>query len=282
MTANKASNEVSYPDGYTPMTDDELFRIYMLGDESKPYEAEDNPGGCRAIERAVLARLPKPDAEPVAWAMPNSAITDSNRFMMVRLEVPSDDEYGGAFWIPLYAHPPKPDAEPVARVNSEGFIVEIGDIPLAEGMLLYANPTKPEISKTLDNYTAEECDFTDTDNLIKMAHRYANAPVLTHLHCVTYALAQKLEEALDVTKSAEPVAWLDLGKLNVGGMAYATSLKATSRQTLLYTHPPKPDTAEREALVRRIDEWILADEINEFNVAVLIDDIRVHLVGGGE
>jgi hypothetical protein len=32
------------------------------------------------------------------------------------------------------------DDEPVARVNSEGFIVEVGDLPIEEGSLLYLHP----------------------------------------------------------------------------------------------------------------------------------------------
>lgn len=40
---------------------------------------------------------------PVAWGLPNSAITGHNQpMMMVRPEVPSDDQYGGAMWVPLY------------------------------------------------------------------------------------------------------------------------------------------------------------------------------------
>ncbi len=45
------------------------------------------------------------DAEPVAWGFPNSAITGGNRWMMLREQVPADDQYGGAMWVPLYAAP---------------------------------------------------------------------------------------------------------------------------------------------------------------------------------
>jgi hypothetical protein len=43
--------------------------------------------------------------EPVAWGFKNTAITGSNRWMMLREEVPADDQYGGAMWAPLYTHP---------------------------------------------------------------------------------------------------------------------------------------------------------------------------------
>jgi hypothetical protein len=43
---------------------------------------------------------------------------------------------------------------------------------------------------------------------------------------------------------------------------------------------PKPDTAERDALVARIDTW----DKNQYSLwlKVLLADIRAHLVGGGE
>ena len=46
-------------------------------------------------------------AQPVAWGLPNTAITGVRHpLMMVRLDIPSDDQYGGAMWIPLYVLPP--------------------------------------------------------------------------------------------------------------------------------------------------------------------------------
>ena len=47
--------------------------------------------------------------EPVAYGYPNTAITGkAMTMMMVRLDIPSDDQYGGAQWAPLYAAPPAP------------------------------------------------------------------------------------------------------------------------------------------------------------------------------
>ena len=46
------------------------------------------------------AEVPMP--EPVAYGFGNTAITGhTNRLMMVRLDVPFDDQYAGAFWLPL-------------------------------------------------------------------------------------------------------------------------------------------------------------------------------------
>jgi hypothetical protein len=44
--------------------------------------------------------------EPVAWGFQNSAITGSNRWMMLREEIPANDQYGGALWTPLYTSSP--------------------------------------------------------------------------------------------------------------------------------------------------------------------------------
>lgn len=56
----------------------------------------------RDAMRAELARQ-----EPVAYGYPNTAITGKRHaMMMVRLDTPSDDQYGGAQWVPLYAAPP--------------------------------------------------------------------------------------------------------------------------------------------------------------------------------
>jgi len=52
-----------------------------------------------------------PPDEPVAWGYPNSAITGRNRWMMLREEVPCDDQYSGAMWAPLYTAPKQ--AEPL-------------------------------------------------------------------------------------------------------------------------------------------------------------------------
>lgn len=63
----------------------------------------------RATERAHGIGHPElpllPPAEPVAWGFPNSAITGGNRWLMLREQVPADDQYGGAMWVPLYAAP---------------------------------------------------------------------------------------------------------------------------------------------------------------------------------
>jgi hypothetical protein len=60
-------------------------------------------------------------SEPVAWGFPNTAITGSkNALMMVRIDVPSDDQYGGALWIPLYAAP--------QQAIPSGWIPKLGDL----------------------------------------------------------------------------------------------------------------------------------------------------------
>ena len=45
--------------------------------------------------------------EPVAFGFQNTAITESNRWMMLRETIPADDQYQGSLWTPLYTAPPK-------------------------------------------------------------------------------------------------------------------------------------------------------------------------------
>ena len=53
----------------------------------------------------------------MAWGFPNSAITGGNRWLMLREQVPADDQYGGAMWVPLYAEPQ--GAAEIARLRVE-------------------------------------------------------------------------------------------------------------------------------------------------------------------
>ena len=43
--------------------------------------------------------------EPVAYGFPNSAITGNQKWMSLREQIPENDEYKGALWIPLYDKP---------------------------------------------------------------------------------------------------------------------------------------------------------------------------------
>lgn len=55
---------------------------------------------CPDCAAPVTAGVPMP--EPVAYGFVNTAITGhTNRLMMVRLDVPFDDQYAGAYWLPL-------------------------------------------------------------------------------------------------------------------------------------------------------------------------------------
>lgn len=59
--------------------------------------------GCRGVKSMKVpapAEVPMP--KPVAYGFGNTAITGhTNRLMMVRIDVPLDDQYAGAFWLPL-------------------------------------------------------------------------------------------------------------------------------------------------------------------------------------
>lgn len=54
----------------------------------------------RCTEHDAPAGVPMPN--PVAYGFGNTAITGhTNRLMMVRIDIPSGDQYAGAFWLPL-------------------------------------------------------------------------------------------------------------------------------------------------------------------------------------
>ena len=68
---------------------------------------EDSECGTADLEARIKEALAQPEQEPVAWGFQNTAITGSNRWMMLREEVPADDQYNGALWTPLYTTPPQ-------------------------------------------------------------------------------------------------------------------------------------------------------------------------------
>jgi len=69
-------------------------------------EAWDARGRLRIID-AIRTRLAQPEPEPVAYGFQNTAVTGRNRWLMLREEVPTDDQYDGQLWTPLYTAPPK-------------------------------------------------------------------------------------------------------------------------------------------------------------------------------
>lgn len=74
-----------------------------------------------------IVNPPKDEQAPVAWGIQNTAITGkSHALMVVRLEIPSDDQYAGKLWIPLYTRPAQ--RQPL----SEEEIDELIDITIAE------------------------------------------------------------------------------------------------------------------------------------------------------
>ena len=95
---------------------------------------------------AALAALRSMPAEPVAWGMP-----DPETGQVYDCISPQEHDFiAGGYTIPLYATPQTAPASvrPVARVNSEGFIVEVGDLLLSPGMELFATPhTAPVLTE---------------------------------------------------------------------------------------------------------------------------------------
>lgn len=88
----------------------ELAGAASLCWEPRPTGVFDSQLAIQFVEQALAeirsrmtpapAEVPMP--EPVAYGIGNTAITShTNRLMMVRLDVPFDDQYAGAFWLPL-------------------------------------------------------------------------------------------------------------------------------------------------------------------------------------
>lgn len=113
---------VAHMDGYAKGR--ESLRRELEGQEAVTHEFQDRDGRWHPFMnaehrantekdgtwpiRALFARpIPPPDVKPVAYGYPNTAITGKGAaMMMVRLDIPSDDQYGGSQWVPLYTAPP--------------------------------------------------------------------------------------------------------------------------------------------------------------------------------
>ena len=60
------------------------------------------PDHFRGVTKMVPAPAEVPMPKPVAYGFGNTAITGhTNRLMMVRIDIPGDDQYAGYFWLPL-------------------------------------------------------------------------------------------------------------------------------------------------------------------------------------
>ena len=74
----------------------------------------------------------QPEQEPVAWGFQNTGITGSNRWMYLRETIPTDDQYRGVFWMPLYTAPPQ--REWVGLTDEE--LLDIADMAYANDLEL--------------------------------------------------------------------------------------------------------------------------------------------------
>lgn len=58
-----------------------------------------------------ITNAPAVSGDVVAYGIQNSSISGMKHCLMsVRLDIPSDDQYGGAMWIPLYTAPQQPQS----------------------------------------------------------------------------------------------------------------------------------------------------------------------------
>jgi len=108
----EGENHISTREGITPVLPDDLIMRGVAGEEY--------PIGRDLFERTYtfdvdtvntsqerVDKTAKRGHEPVAFGFQNTAITESNRWMMLRETIPADDQYQGSLWTPLYTAPPK-------------------------------------------------------------------------------------------------------------------------------------------------------------------------------
>lgn len=63
-------------------------------------------GEANDIDIALRELIAIKEEKPVAYGMPNTAITGMpHALMQVAIDVPSNDQYGGALWLPLIRKP---------------------------------------------------------------------------------------------------------------------------------------------------------------------------------
>jgi hypothetical protein len=92
--------------------------------------------------------------EPVAYGYPNSAITGNQKWMSLREQIPKDDQYKGALWIPLYItpQPNQEQGEPVAwRYDQAKY--RTNDLRGRQWAFNVFSQTKPFIDEMVQNVT---------------------------------------------------------------------------------------------------------------------------------
>jgi hypothetical protein len=107
--------EVTSVGHLSELVDDMRRQLHMFADELEDHEELNGPVTAATLRQLAGDKPPAlpllPPDEPVAWGFPNSAITGGSRWLMLRAQVPADDQYGGAMWVPLYTAPKQ--AEPL-------------------------------------------------------------------------------------------------------------------------------------------------------------------------
>ena len=182
---------------------------------------------------AIKEALAQPEQEPVAWGFQNTAITGSNRWTMLREEVPADDQYNGALWTPLYTTPPAL-AQPEQKYRRGNRLI---CLETEEYCVIHISGTDRQWVKFPDShigvYTNEQVSELfellpkepESDELELAAEKSDN---YASFHAgYRFAVAHHLAQP-----EQEPVAWWNDTGTHI-------DLNVSGRGTPLYTHPVK-------------------------------------------
>jgi hypothetical protein len=99
--------------------------IGYIGFSREPFQTELTD--CTLAVYATLPQQQEQSGEAVAYGLPNTAITGKKQALMqVRLDIPSNDQYGGALWVPLYLAPPTSTAIAAVMIRQAAGILDNG------------------------------------------------------------------------------------------------------------------------------------------------------------
>lgn len=135
-------------DGHESMTHaDALAEIAAIRAENVELRAQLESIGAGGVSGPLMGRADSKEREALIRAITSMCHDmDNDKIIITRREGegPALRQLLDAMQRELASLAASAGSEPVARVNDDGFIVEIGDLPIAPGQKLYLHPSPPE------------------------------------------------------------------------------------------------------------------------------------------